>query len=219
MRTKLICAAVAATLVSTGAGAQTAVFTGGGATPTTGFTVIDKFNNTNGVTTGLNFQTQLPPANGTGAPPASSIPSGTSYLSVLGGGFATYSLASLLPSAIQFDWGSLDAYNTLTIATTAGSFIYVPGNTGTGGAQMFPGTTDADGNQTQPDTNGRFTFTAALGQRVTGLTFASSANSFEVDNLAVSGAVPEPASWALMISGFGLVGFAMRRRKSSVAFA
>jgi hypothetical protein len=35
-----------------------------------------------------------------------------------------------------------------------------------------------------------------------------------------SAAVPEPASWALMVAGFGLVGGAMRgRRKSSVHFA
>ena len=32
-----------------------------------------------------------------------------------------------------------------------------------------------------------------------------------------TGAVPEPASWALMIAGFGLVGSAMRRRKPSVS--
>jgi len=32
-------------------------------------------------------------------------------------------------------------------------------------------------------------------------------------------AAPEPASWALMLGGFGMVGSAMRRRKSSVAFA
>lgn len=31
--------------------------------------------------------------------------------------------------------------------------------------------------------------------------------------------VPEPASWALMISGFGLVGAAMRRRPTKMAFA
>ena len=36
---------------------------------------------------------------------------------------------------------------------------------------------------------------------------------------SVSGAVPEPASWALMIGGFGLAGAAMRRHKVSVAFA
>jgi PEP-CTERM motif len=33
------------------------------------------------------------------------------------------------------------------------------------------------------------------------------------------GAVPEPASWALMIAGFGLVGSAMRRRVTKVAYA
>lgn len=34
-----------------------------------------------------------------------------------------------------------------------------------------------------------------------------------------SGAVPEPASWALMLGGFGLVGGVMRRRRTAVRFA
>lgn len=34
----------------------------------------------------------------------------------------------------------------------------------------------------------------------------------------VTGAVPEPASWALMLGGFGLVGGAMRSRRRSVSF-
>jgi hypothetical protein len=29
-----------------------------------------------------------------------------------------------------------------------------------------------------------------------------------------AGAVPEPSSWALLITGFGLTGFALRRRRS-----
>jgi len=33
------------------------------------------------------------------------------------------------------------------------------------------------------------------------------------------GAVPEPASWAMMVAGFGLAGAAMRRRRTAVAFA
>lgn len=33
------------------------------------------------------------------------------------------------------------------------------------------------------------------------------------------GAVPEPASWGLMVGGFGLVGAAMRRRKAAARFA
>lgn len=42
---------------------------------------------------------------------------------------------------------------------------------------------------------------------------------FAVDNIRfdAGGAVPEPASWALMIAGFGLVGAAMRRRAAAVA--
>jgi hypothetical protein len=31
--------------------------------------------------------------------------------------------------------------------------------------------------------------------------------------------LPEPASWAMMIGGFALVGSSMRRRKMSLAFA
>ena len=33
------------------------------------------------------------------------------------------------------------------------------------------------------------------------------------------GAVPEPSTWAMMIFGFGLVGTAMRRRRTRIAFA
>jgi hypothetical protein len=41
------------------------------------------------------------------------------------------------------------------------------------------------------------------------------AASFAIDG-TVDGAVPEPASWMLMIAGFGLVGFAARRRPAAV---
>jgi hypothetical protein len=49
--------------------------------------------------------------------------------------------------------------------------------------------------------------------------FTSTQNSFEFDNIAVA-AIPEPGTWALMISGFGLMGAALRRRRATVgAFA
>lgn len=41
---------------------------------------------------------------------------------------------------------------------------------------------------------------------------------FALDNLTITSDVPEPASWAMMIGGFGLVGAAMRRRRTA-AFA
>lgn len=38
------------------------------------------------------------------------------------------------------------------------------------------------------------------------------ADGFKLSNLAVSPAVPEPETWAMLIAGFGLVGATMRRR-------
>ncbi|MFN3370366.1 MAG: PEPxxWA-CTERM sorting domain-containing protein [Sphingomonadaceae bacterium] len=37
--------------------------------------------------------------------------------------------------------------------------------------------------------------------------------------LLPGGVVPEPATWAMMIAGFGLVGFVARRRRTSIATA
>lgn len=43
--------------------------------------------------------------------------------------------------------------------------------------------------------------------------------AFTRDILAAPGGVPEPAAWAMMLAGFGLVGSAMRRRNTRVTFA
>ncbi len=40
---------------------------------------------------------------------------------------------------------------------------------------------------------------------------------FELDNVTIGATVPEPATWALMIVGFGLVGIGMRRRAAATA--
>jgi hypothetical protein len=34
-----------------------------------------------------------------------------------------------------------------------------------------------------------------------------------------AGAIPEPATWAMMIGGLGLVGASLRRRAAKVSFA
>jgi len=44
-------------------------------------------------------------------------------------------------------------------------------------------------------------------------------DDFTFGSVTVGGAVPEPASWAMMIGGIGLIGGAMRRRSVKVAFA
>jgi len=44
--------------------------------------------------------------------------------------------------------------------------------------------------------------------------------TFTGATVAIGGSVPEPASWAMMLGGFGLVGGAMRsRRRQAVSFA
>jgi len=48
---------------------------------------------------------------------------------------------------------------------------------------------------------------------------ASGQGAFGIDDINLNGAVPEPASWALMLGGFGLAGAAMRRRRTAVRFA
>jgi hypothetical protein len=93
---------------------------------------------------------------------------------------------------------------------------------GAGGAKIFTlsGSTLINanfGNQNLDATNRRVTFFAGGDQVITGLKFTSTGVAFEIDDIAVAGVIPEPASWALMIAGFGLVGAAMRRQRLAPA--
>ena len=206
MKLGILAASVAATALMVSTTASAAVmftFDPGAASPDGGYTVINAFDDATGIT-GVNFQIKTPPSDSSGATPANSIPAGTSYLSVLGGGLANISLGGVF-SAFQFDWGSIDSYNTLTIHSSVGDVVVIPGGN-------FPNA--ANGNQFAPGTNGLFTVVATAGETFTGITLASSGNSFEIDNLAVIAGVPEPASWALMIMGFGSAGALLRRRRA-----
>ena len=70
-----------------------------------------------------------------------------------------------------------------------------------------------------------FCFQATSGPCAAGETIVP--NYYQTDGVVVTsligtvplGAVPEPASWAMMIGGIGFVGGAMRRRTTKVAFA
>jgi len=136
-------------------------------------------------------------------------PYGTSggYASVgpTDGSPGTFDLTGLGPvRRLSFVWGSVDSYNTLEVLGAGGAVIksFI-------GNDVF---NPANGNQTDPNTNPlvTLTITGADYGNVTGLRFSSTQNAFEYDNLAVG--VPEPATWAMMIGGFGMLGFAARRR-------
>jgi hypothetical protein len=207
MKLGFLAAAIAAPLVLAAAPASAAImwsFAPGLPSPGVGFVVVNAFDTAAGIT-GSGFQIKTPPSDSEGAPPANSIPSGTPYLSVLGGGSATINFASAV-SAFQFDWGSIDSFNTLRINSTGADPIIVPGGNFTNAA---------DGNQVSPGTNGLFTIWSTAGETFTSINLSSTGNSFEIDNLAVG--VPEPATWAMMILGFGGVGVTMRKRRSVLA--
>ena len=65
-------------------------------------------------------------------------------------------------------------------------------------------------------TGGFFGLTSTAG--ITSIQVSQAGGFAIIDNVSFNGGtVPEPASWALMVAGFGLVGVAARRRSGAVA--
>ena len=125
---------------------------------------------------------------------------------------ATLSTPNL--QSISFYWGSIDTYNSVDVLGAGGTNIY----TIAGGA-LPP----SNGNQGAPATNRRVNFVAGAGEIITGLRLTSTGIAFEFDTFAAEnaitpgGGVPEPATWAMLLAGFGLVGVSARRRRPTVA--
>jgi len=110
-----------------------------------------------------------------------------------------------------FDWIELSLMGTGTV-----SFSLLDGN----GATF---TSDATGDFIFDLVNGqnKFAFQAVNGQSIAGLSFDIANGSVDTVSQirigqAVAAAVPEPATWGMMLLGFGAIGFAMRRKRRPV---
>lgn len=154
---------------------------------------------------------------GNGAAPAISTTAydSTSYLAVQNGSaIVSSSTTGTLYNTLTFYWGSIDTYNSLDLLDANGNSILGGTliNTANYGSSLGVGS----GDQTSGATNRMVTIysTTAFSK----VSFNSTSAAFELDNVKLStSAVPEPATWGMMILGFGAVGFAMRRRQATVA--
>lgn len=127
----------------------------------------------------------------------------TSQIAVRGIDNTAILAVNSLVSSVSFDWGSVDSYNSINLFTSTGNFIV-------NGSDLPP----ANGNQSDFGTNFRFTAQFDAPTDLQSIHFVSTRNSFEFDNVSIA-AVPEPATWAFMIFGFGAIGGAMRRQRKA----
>ena len=138
---------------------------------------------------------------GVAAPPAGDT---SKYLAVTSSETATFSSDKALTSLSVYI-GSLDTYNNITFDGANGFTETLTGTELLDSITASP----SSGDQFSGQTNRRFYFTFG-GDAVDKVLFQSSGNSLEFDNIAVS-AAPDPSTWALMIAGVGLAGYALRR--------
>jgi hypothetical protein len=122
----------------------------------------------------------------------------THYLTVPGSASATFTSLSGF-KAFSLYMGSPDTYNSIR-------FVGDGFDETVSGGGLFGGDTSQDWSW---GARVNFEFGGAVVKQVI---LSSTSNSFEVDNAAVA-AVPEPATWAMMIMGFGAAGALIRQRR------
>ncbi|MBB3348836.1 PEPxxWA-CTERM sorting domain-containing protein [Sphingomonas sp. BK069] len=211
MRIVAIATALALGLSATPAMAAPIIdFTGGFGGPVAGTTVFQTFDSLKAGSSIGTFANVYDVNSDKGARPA--FGSTGNFAAVLGGG--TYSVSFGPTDVFAFVLGSLDRYNQLTLKfADSTSRVY-------NGGEIVGGESYAAGNQAAASSNGTVSYTVNGGPAIIGAVFKSDTNSFEFDNLATGGpAVPEPATWGMMILGFGAIGAAMRRRRERNAGA
>jgi len=128
----------------------------------------------------------------------------TQYLAVSNGSYMLQSTTGYMN--MSFYWGSIDGGNRIDLLDANGQSFY----TLFGNSPLL--TWSSDGNWWGDWSNRTVSFSSD--QKIYGAKFSYDSVAFELDNVAFA-AVPEPATWGLIIVGFGLIGAALRASKKS----
>ncbi len=171
-----------------------------------------------GTNYGINFTSQslgLIDADAGGTGNFANEPSASTIVFFLSGGAATMNVAA------GFDTGFSFFYSAFQDASVT---VY-SGLNGTGSVlATLSLLTNFNNGGCVGDPNGQACHWDAVGVSFAGIAhsvdFGGVANNAGFDNITLGSArpgVPEPASWAMLIAGFGLVGAAARRRRVAVA--
>lgn len=185
--------------------------------PSNGETLIDTFSTgmtgPAGIVYGGSYTVDALSISGIRAAPAGST-SGGAYFATPGSeqplpGTATIDYAGYVAAngairSLSFYWGSVDQYNTVDVFDRQGGLLLSL----VGNDIHNP----ANGNQIDAASNRRLFLRFADTDNFGSFRLTSTQRAFEIDDVAVS-AVPEPATWSMLIAGMGLVGFAARRRR------
>lgn len=129
-----------------------------------------------------------------------------------------FSHIALASGTVSFDW----SFDSSIDPCCSGLNFYVNGNLV---ANLIDGYFDNPYKYEAVSGSGSFSTTVNAGDLITFGAFSADgccqASVSTISNFsAPGGAVPEPASWAMMVGGFGLIGGALRsRRRAAVTFA
>lgn len=116
-------------------------------------------------------------------------------------------------ASLSFEWGSIDSYNFVDFLNRKGETVWTIAGTD---MPKF------NGDQSAQLTNQRLLVSFQREADIAGVRMRSKGSAFEFDSLAgaaSTGAVPEPASWLMMIIGFGFIGHGLRRKRSGAVSA
>ncbi|PZQ58946.1 MAG: PEP-CTERM sorting domain-containing protein [Phenylobacterium zucineum] len=147
------------------------------------------------------------------------LPSGGNLLFFLGGSAATMNVAGGFDTGFSFFysainnpafinvWSGLDGTGTLLATLNLPTTPSDPGSAACAGGQFCP----------------YVPIGVAFSGTAMSVDFGGAANQVAFANITIgsitpgTGAVPEPATWALMIGGFGMAGATLRRRRSALS--